>query len=280
MSDSTVIETLGELEFDLRQELEHPTNVDKVAVVIEGDDDLKLYRKVFNGDSVFFFVSGSCYYVVEITENWISYQDRIIGIKDADFDTVLGIDYSDIPNLFLTDAHDAEMLMVDKDIINDILMEYIGEKDDNIIARISKGLSWYSYLRLLNQIKSGLNIKFHGFGIGKLFKKPEYSIDKKTCLDKIKAHGRNNLIVDFPTEKDLDQLRKDVSLQDSTVLCNGHDFTCCLAIYISGQSKKGISGDDICHHLRINYNLDKFKMTKLYSDIDEWCQARGYHVWV
>ena len=276
---STVSETIDEVVIDLEREIWNPSNTGKIAVIVEGEDDIKLYQKLFNKDSVFLYCADNWYFVVEATKRLSAFQNRIIGIKDADFDSVLGIDYSSIPNLFQTDTHDAETLIINNEIINNLLMEYVGDIDDTLISNISEQLSWYSHLRLFNQVNQ-FGIRFKGFKIGKIYSKPNYTIDPDSFLQKVKEHGDNSKITNFPNKYDIENIKTAIPIADPLMLSNGHDLTNCIGIYLTGKTKGGgISGKDICRQLRIHYNINIFKNTDLYKNIDNWSSQYNYHLW-
>lgn len=277
--NSTISENLEEVVIDLQSEMWNPSNTGKIAVIVEGEDDTRLYQKLFNKESVFIYCASNWYFVVEATKRLSLFKDKIIGIKDADFDRVLGIDYNEIPNLFQTDTHDAETLIINNEIINNLLLEYVGYTDNTLISNISEQLSWFSYLRLFNQVK-GKGIRFKGFGLGKIFSNPSYTIDPDSFLQKVQEHGDNSKIANFPNKDDIEKIKNTLPVTDPLILSNGHDLTNCLGIYISGKSKGGgISGKDICRHLRIHYNINIFRQTQLFKSIDQWSSQYGYHVW-
>ena len=284
MRPSTIDETIEETIDALQSELRNPSNNNKIAVVIEGDDDKKLYQKLFNRETAFFYIAGNWFYVVEATKGLSSLQNRIIGIKDADFDTTIGVDYSSITNLFQTDTHDAETLIINDEVVNNILLEYLGNPEDNIISKISDGLSCYSYLKLLNHYKKdSLGIRFSGFSIGKLFEGSNYNINASTCIEKVKQYANNEIIANFPQIADIEEIKKIFPITNPLILSNGHDLKFCFAVYITGKERqkgnKGVSGDEICRQLRINYNIERFRKTKLYRDIDKWNEQFGYNLW-
>lgn len=279
MKNSTISENIDEVVIDLQSEMWNPSNTGKIGIIVEGEDDIRLYQKLFDKDSVFLYCASNWYFVVEATKRLSLFQDRIIGIKDADFDRVLGTDYSEIPNLFQTDTHDAETLIINNDIINNLLLEYVGYTDDTLISNISEQLSWFSYLRLFNQV-NGNGIRFKGFGIGKIFSKPNYTINPDYFLQKVQEHGDNSKITNFPNKNDIENIKNTLPITDPLILSNGHDLTNCLGIYISGKTKSGgISGKDICRQLRIHYSINTFRQTELYKSIDQWSRQYDYNLW-
>ena len=137
MASNSINDTdkIEELVYDLSQELRSPVNQDKVAIVIEGEDDILVYGKLFDYKKSFLWPVGNCLNVTNIINEMSTQKDSIIGIKDSDFDNILNITYTNT-NLFCTDSHDAELLMINDSIISDIVFEHTTQHQTNIINSI------------------------------------------------------------------------------------------------------------------------------------------------
>lgn len=285
--DNTVTDNIfiDEMVQDVEDELNHPVNNGKVCVVVEGIDDIGLYGKFFNENLMFFFPTGDCVYILPIIHELQAYNDRLIGIKDADFDNLRGVSYTE-PNFFLTDGHDCEMMMLRKeDAVADLVYEYTHQRFKNIVTDVFSALEWYSYLQYYNTEKivsvNKDGIRFKGLCMTKLFDGVNV-IDCNTCLDVVQKFGNNSVLPHFPSEVELRTFRGQKVTSDSYNLHRGHDVMYCIAIVIRNNTYKGgkaIGNGDVARELRISYLFEDFKTTKLFHELDTWMNSTGHHIW-
>ena len=68
------------------------------------------------------------------------------------------------------------------------------------------------------------------------------------------------------------------SEHDLFQVCNGHDVVDSLAIFFNFHKSglKGLTGERIQSSLRLVYNLNQFKKTDLFKDINNWALANNY----
>lgn len=153
---------------ELRLDLSHPNSKGRVFVFVEGETDIKLFRKLFNLDNckVENIPGGNlkleeC--VSELSQNYA----LIIGIRDADFLHLSDVPYTK-PNMFLTDFHDIEMSLVAEDeVFSAILFEYtnLPKQDHNSIrTTILEIIEEISLLKWLNSL-GDLRISFKKISI-------------------------------------------------------------------------------------------------------------------
>ena len=82
-------------------------NKGKNMMLVEGPDDKTFYAHYVSEEHIVFNVLKGCYYMAQIlalVNKDAVLCDRVIGIKDADFDRVRGKTYP-LPNMFMTDTH-------------------------------------------------------------------------------------------------------------------------------------------------------------------------------
>jgi len=102
----------------------------KSLLIIEGKSDFKIYRSLFDDKNVYLYKNGSCDGLIPLLEHLnLEYMDCCLAIKDADFDNLEGKKYPQLQNLFLTDFHDIEMMMIDDDAENKICSEFLDKKE-------------------------------------------------------------------------------------------------------------------------------------------------------
>ena len=284
--DSTVIEGdfIEEMVQEVEEEINHPANDGKVCVVVEGEDDISLYGKFLNESLMFFYTTGDCIYVVPIIKSLSQYENQLIAIKDADFDHLRGITYSE-KNLFLTDTHDSETMILKTGNVSDIVYEYTHKRMPNIVSDVFGALEWYSYLQYYNTTeflsinKDG--IKFKGLKMGHLFDGSS-PIDCNHCLETVKKFANNAALPHFPTIVELQSYRTQNETTDVFNLHRGHDAIHCMAIIIRNNTyPKGpkIGDDQLPKQLRILYQITDFQQTNLYQSLDAWMLSTGHPLW-
>lgn len=286
MASNSINDTdkIEELVYDLSQELRSPVNQDKVAIVIEGEDDILVYGKLFDYKKSFLWPAGNCLNVTNIINEMSTQKDSIIGIKDSDFDNILNITYTNT-NLFCTDSHDAELLMINDSIISDIVFEHTTQHQTNIINSIFQHMEWFSYLRLYNHAMcyndpEGNGINFEGCIYDSIYD-GENPVNITSCLQEVKRLGNQDKPI-YPTEETLNNFKDDYSGLNPYDLHNGHDFIKFLSIYINqkrGTGRNKVGYKNIQHEIRIAYKFDYFKQTILFEKINKWCDDRGYYLW-
>ena len=91
---------------------ENEMNAEKVVVIVEGQDDVMVYGSFMREDRACIYPDGNCQKHFRILSSLNPYYgDRLLAIKDADFDRVESKSYC-YDNLFLTDTHDLEGMIL------------------------------------------------------------------------------------------------------------------------------------------------------------------------
>ena len=100
---------------ELRLDISHPNSAGIAFVLVEGDSDIRLFRKFFSSEKCKVeCVPGGNPKVEESVTELLKKSELVIGIRDADFIHLEGIAYAQ-SNVFLTDLHDLEMGLVSED---------------------------------------------------------------------------------------------------------------------------------------------------------------------
>ena len=121
----------------------------KTFVLVEGDDDKKLYKHFFNETYSEIEVMNGSHFVAQGLIDLKNAQFLVVGIRDADF-MHLENTPSPLPNLFLTDFHDAEMLMAANDsAFAKIAGEYQIEKT-GLREKLLHSIRFLAYFRWYN----------------------------------------------------------------------------------------------------------------------------------
>ena len=272
-------DTIGEI----RQARRHPIGKKYLWVLVEGITDQKLYAKLIDGNNTRVeMVPGKDKGVEPLRNAMIMLTqetDRVIGISDADF---LHLDekHETIDCLFLTDAHDGEMMLLSCDsAFESIVAEYLPLKRadfKNFRHKLLASLVFLSGIRWLNNTEN-LELNFKGIGLDNFYDAMDLTLNKINCIQEIESRS--------PAKKCSIQLDEiDLKIADTSDyynLCNGHDVEKAFAQHVtivnkSVRNTKGIKDTDVGKALRIAYRKEDFQATKLYVSLRNWEIQTGY----
>lgn len=194
--------------------------------------------------------------------------NQVIGIRDADF-LHLEENIETPENIFLTDFHDAEMMMISYDRpYHEVVREYLGkEKDPQLLSRekILNSIAFIGGLKWINS-SDDLNLKFDGLGLGEFYDKQTFMLDEKRFLQAIMKRSNNKKRVVLENEI----LAKIENISDFLNICNGHDFQKIFAFRINSFRKKGVSEEEMSRSFRLAYTIEDFQKTNLYQKLQIW----------
>ena len=160
-SDFTASDKLTELRLDMS----HPKNEGRVFILVEGDSDVRFYRKVFRQNTCKIEeIPGGKGKVEFVLRELNKAFKLIIGIRDADF-LHLETKKSPLSNLFLTDFHDLEILLIQSETAFSAVVHEFSDIDksvhNSLKIKLLNALKFLSYLRWYNDIKN-LEVNFKG----------------------------------------------------------------------------------------------------------------------
>ncbi len=269
--DVTISDKINELKLDIS----HPNSKGKVFILLEGDSDVRLFRKLYPNRQVKLeIIPGGWIQLEKGLRELAELSKRLIGIRDADF-AHLDNQPPGLPNLFFTDLHDSEMLMVASDqTFSAIIHEFCDlPKIEHHLVReqLLNALRVVGYLRWYNDQKK-MELSFEGIYPGEFFEPETNLMDNQAYLGKVLAKSKR-------TEIDAGQLLANVVRLDDKAhpnfqLCNGHDFMSILARFLNTKIKLGTTGDRVCAHFRTAYQLDEFSKTQLYTQVRDWASRQ------
>jgi len=271
---------------ELKQLLSNDINVGKTIILIEGPDDKTFYVRYVSEPNIVFSVLKGCHYMPDIlreVKKDAVLTDRVIGIKDADFDRILGKKFN-LDNLFLTDTHDWETMTLTKECERNVTIEALGKTETGVFSKVMSDLKNYSYIKLYNIAeicdKGKEGISFQDFSIEKVYDGgDECKMDK--CIEKIKAHNNNYRHKHFPNISDLESIQKKYLTLDLYQFTCGHDViqgVVQLMIHLKGTSTD-VGVKETARIFRTSFTMEMFMTTQLYKDIAQWSLAHNTIVW-
>jgi hypothetical protein len=263
---------------ELRLDLSHPNSDGICFVLLEGETDIRLFRKFFNLENckVENIPGGNPKLETAVSE-LVRVYELVIGIRDADFLNVETTTYVK-RNMFLTDYHDIEMSLVsDDDSISTIIFEFTDiplVNHNSIREKVISTIEQISLLKWLNYIEN-LEIVFEKTGFQDLLSFANLTIDFDQYFSRLLSKSPNAKIVDIATIKSkMDNLK--VLNKHPYQLCNGHDFVKALTQFIREQGKaKSINDEIVSSILRIKYTKEKFSSTQLYASTKIWADSKN-----
>ena len=271
--DVTYQDKLNELKLDLR----HPNSRGICFILLEGETDVRLFRKLFNLENckVEHIPGGNPKVEAAVTELLENYE-LVIGIRDADFIHLGNTPYSQ-PNVFLTDYHDIKMTMIAEDeVIKAFTCEYTElptAKHISVREDICSIIEEISLLKWLNEIEN-LELAFNNTGFQHLLR----PISKINFEDYF-----SRLLSNSPEAKtsDINIIKAKISALKTEnpnpfQLCNGHDFIQAFSEFIRQQGKeKGINDSNTASTLRMSYTKEHFYKTKLFTSTKNWADSKN-----
>ena len=236
-------------------------NDGKIVLVVEGPDDKEVYEGFTNSTSVCIYVDCNCekHFVILNALNE-RYGDRLLAIKDADFDRLDG-NCHPFFNLVLTDTHDMEGMIVEASLSS--LQEEDAERCQNIkLADIYSELEDISYLKWFN----------HWNHCGINFSETALDLNVESYFNACISATNQTVSVDL---SDVHAFKLAHQGVDKKELCNGHDIF--ERIYVRAHSAKvsNFAKKPFFRRLRRAYSYEEFLKTLLYKDIKAWETATG-----
>ena len=260
---------------DIRLSLNTPKGSQTIWILVEGEDDCKIYPKFFDQTkSKAEYINGGKERLITALKVLSQETNQVIGIQDADFLHLEGIPTTSLP-LFYTDYHDIEMTMLSfEGVRNNLLMEYrLQDKQETIWQNSLSEAAYLGYIRWHND-KNDNKINFSGLGYGNIVTLTAIEIHWKNSqlLNSLNQRSRNKHIT--LTEALIDSFISNHKTDDLLNLCNGHDMIALLSL-IRGEetTSKRLSKD-----LRLSFTIQHFRQTRLYAQLQEWQKQTHFNI--
>ena len=257
---------------DIRLSLNTPRGSKIVWVLVEGEDDGKIYPKFFDASKAKVeYVNGKTS-LIEALEILTQETKQVVGIADADF-LHLNKLYPQVKNLFYTDYHDIEMTMINfEEVRINLLTEYrMQDKQEAIFKNVLEEASYVGYIRWYNDINDS-KINFKGVKYGEMIglNNGKIHLIKSQLLEKLNERSKNKK--EDLTEKLITEFIEERTTDDSLNLCNGHDTINLFSLLLEGKA----STNSFAKELRLSFTNEHFSKTKLYKQLQEWQRQNNF----
>lgn len=256
----------------------------KSFMVVEGITDLRLYSKFVDEALCNIIIADSkqnvkaC--IIACNEEGV---EGIIGIVDADFSRLEETE-EEIPNLFKTDAHDLECMLMGSPAYEDIVKEYVninkyarfeGRSQERVQNVLLKNAAAIGYLRWYSlQENLGFNFSFLDFSLFVDLHTLEVNLENLVKQVLMRSRKINAFEVDTLVYKIQALLTKE---EDLWQVCCGHDLIELLAIgfvnIFGDYNAKNLFAGQLEGSFRLAYTKSYFEMTQLYKNLLAWQMA-------
>lgn len=257
--------------------LRHPDSLIRPLILVEGADDIPFYKRVLGvTDWRFTYVRG-CSIVIEFLTHFNpSHSSHLCGIIDADF-MRLNTDITPFPdatwpdNLFVTDAHDWESMVINQSSINAAWAHIIGPTapcPEDLSTRIKEGIRNLTYIKWYHsRVKEGQN----GLDFGKSSMEAHYGRSISDSLNYIYSHqGSDDKIAITPEE--VESFKSSHLTTEESNFFVGHDLCNSIAhtLRCSHSPTPQIGRKDIPVFMRDNYDPAAFLNTDLFHYLKDF----------
>lgn len=173
----------------------------KTLIVVEGVTDYRVYRKLFDLKYCEMIIGESKENVVEaVTLCEKAHLDGIIGIVDADFWHLKSDEKKNSKQLFVTDAHDLECMMLHSKAFDDVFIEYGDEgkrakferqTQEQLVNWMLKNVALIGCLRKLSLDKN-LELRFSQLEFKRFIDMDRLEIQVDLLIQEILFHSRRH----------------------------------------------------------------------------------------
>jgi hypothetical protein len=204
----------------------------------------------------------------------------VLAIVDADFWRLEGRKPSS-QNLFITDTHDLETMILKSPVLEEKLLAEYGsaQKIENFIRRHGQNFHQVlldigrpiGYLRWIS-LRQNLSLEFEGINFGRFINQRTLVLDIPQLVKTVKnKSGRPDLI-----EGDLQNAIDEVTEPDHDPwdVCVGHDLICILSLglrnVLGSNNANDVKPELLEKFLRAAYESSYFFATHLYQSLKNW----------
>jgi hypothetical protein len=247
-----------------------------VFIMVEGETDRALYHYFFHEEKCRFILSTGKPKAISAMRK-LKGQRNVIAILDADFSRITGKDLPDMENVFLTDTHDSETLIIRSKAFSKTLNNYcdMGKLELFLKTRDLREVLLLSaqkigLLRLANE-KLRRSIRFNCLEFEKFTDPDTLEINLTALVGQLVEQSDDEVPV-----KDLEEQIR-IFIQEKhdpwMVVC-GHDVVRILVVGLKNRLGFGrpYHPTDIETGLRQAFETGHFRETKLYQLIKDWSE--------
>lgn len=260
-------------------------------VFVESGCDCRFWKNFLDVKMVKMRACGGWPHVLESVRKGTEANEVCIGIIDRDFRDFVE-NYGDVPeNVFVSDEHDVEMMIVKAEGISRVVnnfdaedhIEKFEEKEGKtVLEAVFDVTNKIGILKLIDR-RDKMNFKLRKKGKKTEFDLPNY----ERFLDKDGQIVSDEKMIDYLISWSIDNKSTPTASRESIIeryrqmnpagfdpfkLSSGHDVTYIISYliwkHISGEKT---DKEEIERLLRASYTSESFQKTQIYGDMAQWC---------
>ncbi|MEG4286022.1 DUF4435 domain-containing protein [Microcoleus sp. A006_D1] len=245
-------------------------------VIAEGDTDARVWKNLVDSTKCRVEIAYNKDNVVKVLN--ILEKDNFAGvlaIVDADFWILEGT-FPSSSNLLLTDTHDLETMLLKSPALEKVLSEHGSEEKINNFGKdirqtLLESAKVIGYLRWAS-LKFNYALKFEGLAFSKFIDDKTLALNESKLLQTVKNNSQKLGLDEAEIIAKMDSLK--TNAQDMWYVCCGHDMICILSIALckalGTRNSKQVEPDVLEKDLRLAYESPHFRLTQLYTAIQDW----------
>ncbi len=253
---------------------------DYTTMLVEGDTDRKFYSKFIEKNKCGIHIGYSKHIVLEATSIlYRSHYKAFVSIVDSDF-WCLEKCKPDYMNLFITDTHDLETMLIKTPALENVIKEYCDEvkleKMENLVGKDIRNilLNSASVVGLFRycSLKKSLHLRFKDLNYYSFVNPADLSIDIEKFIIELFTRNQDRNISKGYLLGLVSKLKK--NSYDNWHVCCGDDLLNVLLIGIKEtfglENTKYLSYKALQGALRLACDYRFFCKTNLYRDVIKW----------
>ncbi len=259
-------------------------------LLVEGDSDARVYKRFVEKPNCEVKPGHSKINVLDALKLLESAKiEGILAIVDADYWRIEGKEIAS-GNLFLTDSHDLEtMILNHPEILEKIISEYgsdnrVERLPGKIVDMILTSALPIGVLRwIATNSMNDLKLILRDLLFEKFITLTTLKINLKKLVEEVLAISKidDPEIVESLVKKVKTILKEN---HDPWQICSGHDLSNLLMIgfvhVFGNKTAKTLTVESMEKTVRLSYGLEHFRTTHLYASIQKWeISHQGYIVW-
>ena len=203
----------------------------------------------------------------------------VVAIVDADFWRLEGVEPTS-PNLFITDTHDLETMLLESPSLDKLLDEFGSEEKITNFTVNSKmevrqallaAARPIGYLRWASQ-RNNLSLTFEGIIFSRFIDRDTLHIDISELIREVKNKSRRHDLSESDLQDKIDELTD--SKHNSWDICCGHDLVGILSFglyrVLGSNQRREVEPEVLEKFLRAGYESTYFLSTQLYQSLRGW----------
>ncbi len=247
----------------------------KVITLIEGPDDKRCFNHLLATSKVYLHPTNIRFHKKIIDDLFAKYQTKLISIRDADFHRA----NNNVPsqaNMFHTDAHDLETMMLSSGNLVDLAADYPGLIDAIDKQALCGVLLDYSYMQWYNN-NGHKKLAFRKMNAVDLYEKGKLA-NPASLFDEVCACSP----VHSATFAEYELFKQSHPVNDDLLLCvtNGHDLMDCIYSEMHKAKQGNLPKSEVLKSFYKNYTILMFQHTLLYAQLSDWARQNGHTLFV